>query len=77
MIAFAAIGVIVEEWLVKHDPTRSKQGTRRLPDTSGLPGSRYVPSEVDREPVEQLVFHRGENVIVVADHGVEHHQVGG
>lgn len=43
------LGIIVDDWLADHDPLRTTPGTRRLPDTSMLPGERYVPAEVDRE----------------------------
>lgn len=43
-----ALGVIVDAWLAEHDPMRVKPGQRRLPDTAEIPGSRYVPAEVDR-----------------------------
>lgn len=42
------LGVVVAEWLAEHDPLRREPGTRRLGDTADLPGSRYVPAEVDR-----------------------------
>ncbi len=42
------LGLVVGEWLDKHDPMRKDPGTRRLPDTATIPGSRYVPAEVDR-----------------------------
>lgn len=43
------LGIVVGDWLDDHDPLRKTPGTRRLPDTSQIPGSRYVPAEVDRE----------------------------
>jgi hypothetical protein len=43
------MGIVLEEWLATRDPLEQEPGTRRLPDTSGIPGSRYVPAEVDRE----------------------------
>jgi len=43
------LGVVVGDWLDTHDPLRAKPGTRRLPSTSEIPGSRYVPAEVDRQ----------------------------
>jgi hypothetical protein len=43
-----AISVVVSEWLREHDPLRRAEGTRRVPDLSSDPGSRYVPAEVDR-----------------------------
>lgn len=43
------IGVVFGEWLDDNDPLRGKPGVRRLPDTAQLPGSRYVPAEVDRQ----------------------------
>ena len=39
---------LANDWLDKNDPTRTEEGTRRLPDTSTIPGSRTVPAEVDR-----------------------------
>ena len=42
------IGIVVHDWLDERDPLRTTPGTRRLPDTAAIPGSRYVPSEVDR-----------------------------
>jgi hypothetical protein len=43
-----ALGVVVGDWLAEHDPLRKAAGTRRLPDTATIPGSRYVPADVDR-----------------------------
>ena len=40
--------VVFSDWLDEHDPQRKEPGTRRLPDTSTIPGQRYVPAEVDR-----------------------------
>jgi hypothetical protein len=42
------IEILALEWTRRHDPLLVKLGLRRVPDTSLLPGSRYVPSEVDR-----------------------------
>jgi hypothetical protein len=42
------LGVVVHDWLEERDPLRTTPGTRRLPDTSGIPDSRYVPRDVDR-----------------------------
>src|SRR5439155_10575631 len=43
------LGVVVGDWLDDNDPLRGTPGKRRLADTSTIPGSRYVPAEVDRE----------------------------
>ena len=42
-------GVVFKEWNDREDPLRATPGTRRLPDTSTIPGRRFVPAEVDRE----------------------------
>lgn len=39
---------LANDWLDRNDPTWTEEGTRRLPDTSTIPGSRTVPAEVDR-----------------------------
>ena len=43
------LGIVVGDWLDEHDSLRQEAGSRRLPDTTAIPGSRYVPAEVDRE----------------------------
>jgi hypothetical protein len=40
--------VVVGSYLDTHDAVRTGEGRRRLPDTSELPGSRYIPAEVRR-----------------------------
>ena len=41
------VGVLLDRWLGAKDILRQEGGTRRLPDTTGIPG-RYVPAEVKR-----------------------------
>ena len=43
------LGIVVGDWLDDNDPMRTSPGTRRLPDTATIPGSRYVPAEVARQ----------------------------
>jgi hypothetical protein len=40
--------LVVNRWLDQYDPMRRGEGTRRVPDTAGLPGQRYVPKSVRR-----------------------------
>jgi hypothetical protein len=40
--------LVVEHYLDSFDPLRQGEGRRRLPDTAGLPGDRYIPAEVRR-----------------------------
>ena len=49
------LGMVVNDWLDDHDELRRTEGTRRLPDTTTIPGGpagppgRSVPAEVNRE----------------------------
>jgi hypothetical protein len=40
--------LVVNRWLDENDPMRRGEGARRVPDTAGLPGRRYVPKSVRR-----------------------------
>jgi hypothetical protein len=42
------LGVVVDDYLGRHDPMRQKPGKRRLPSTSEIKGSRTIPADVQR-----------------------------
>ncbi len=43
------VEALADYFLTHEDPLRRRPGKRRVPDTAGRPGRRYVPAEVRRE----------------------------